>query len=230
MGNLKDPINPITGSGLGQAQITPVIFNISGTATTPSISGENDSAGGIAISGNSPKGVGIYGKSNNLAAQFDGKVQVNGDHYCSGTVHAKQDVLLGSDCAEDFDIVTNGEIEPGTVTVLGRDGALQASQSPYDTKVAGVVSGAGDYKPGLILGRTDSPLRRMPIALVGKVYCKVDAQYGPVEIGDLLTTSSTLGHAMRAVDQSKAFGAVLGKALRPLKTGQGLVPILVTLQ
>jgi hypothetical protein len=68
------------------------------------------------------------------------------------------------------------------------------------------------------------------VALVGKVYCKVDAQYGPIEVGDLLTTSPTLGHAMKASDPLKAFGAVIGKALRPLLAGQGLIPILIALQ
>jgi hypothetical protein len=70
----------------------------------------------------------------------------------------------------------------------------------------------------------------MPIALVGKVFCKVDADHSPVEIGDLLTTSPTLGHAMKVCDPIKAFGAVIGKALRPLRGGQGLIPILVALQ
>jgi hypothetical protein len=65
---------------------------------------------------------------------------------------------------------------------------------------------------------------------MGKVYCQVDASYAPVASGDLLTTSPTSGHAMKAVDRGRAFGAVLGKALRPLPGGRGLVPILVTLQ
>jgi hypothetical protein len=66
--------------------------------------------------------------------------------------------------------------------------------------------------------------------LIGKVYCKVDAGYGAIEIGDLLTTSPTPGSAMKANDPLKAFGAVLGKALRPLTEGQGLIPVLVALQ
>jgi len=90
--------------------------------------------------------------------------------------------------------------------------------------------GAGDYKPGLILGRDSSSRQRMPLALVGKVYCKADAQYGPIKVGDLLTTSPTAGHAMRAVDPLRAFGAVVGKALRPLTMGTGLIPILIALQ
>ena len=65
---------------------------------------------------------------------------------------------------------------------------------------------------------------------MGKVFCHVDASYGAVAAGDLLTTSPTAGHAMKATDRSRAFGAVLGKALKPLPRGCGLVPILVTLQ
>ena len=69
------------------------------------------------------------------------------------------------------------------------------------------------------------------MALVGKVYCKVDAEYAPVEVGDLLTTSPTLGHAMKAGDPAKAFGAVIGKALQGLPAGQrGLIAILIALQ
>ena len=45
----------------------------------------------------------------------------------------------------------------------------------------------------------------MPIALIGKVYCKVDANYSSIEIGDLLTTSDTPGYAMKAADPLKAF-------------------------
>jgi hypothetical protein len=139
-------------------------------------------------------------------------------------------ILRGADCAEDFDIAADTEIGPGTVMVLTEDGALQPSQDAYDKKVAGVISGAGDYRPGLILGRRDSSQGRMPLALMGKVYCKADAQYGPIEVGDLLTTSQTPGHAMRALDPLKAFGAIIGKALRSLKAGHGLIPILVALQ
>ena len=65
---------------------------------------------------------------------------------------------------------------------------------------------------------------------VGKVYCRVDAQYAPIEVGDLLTTSPTPGHAMKASDPLKAFGSVIGKALRPLQSGQAMIPVLVALQ
>jgi hypothetical protein len=114
--------------------------------------------------------------------------------------------------------------------VLDGTGALCPSEQGYDRKVAGVISGAGEYRPGLILDRRESPRRRVPIAVVGKVCVKADANYGPIEVGDLLTTSPTRGHAMKANDSVRAFGAVIGKALGPLLCGQGLVPVLVALQ
>ena len=48
--------------------------------------------------------------------------------------------------------------------------------------------------------------------------------------GDLLTSSSRAGHAMRADDPERAFGAVIGKAMTPLADGDGLVLVLVNLQ
>jgi len=65
---------------------------------------------------------------------------------------------------------------------------------------------------------------------LGKAYCKIDARYAEIQVGDLLTSSPLIGHAMKATDSARAFGAVIGKALRPLENGQGLIPILIALQ
>lgn len=163
--------------------------------------------------------VGLVAEGGRLAAQFKGDVEVTGDIK-----------LTNADCAEYFDIVETDIAEPGTVMVLGEEGVLRPSFQAHDKRVAGVISGAGDYKPGIVLDNQQSQSKRQPIALVGKVYCKVDAAYGAIEVGDLLTTSPTPGHAMRAGDPLKAFGTVIGKALRPLKEGQELIPILIALQ
>jgi hypothetical protein len=138
--------------------------------------------------------------------------------------------LSGADCAEHFDLVDNCTAEPGTVLVLGESGALRASDTAYDKRVAGVVSGAGDYRPGLILDSMGGHEGRAPVALMGKVYCKVDATGNAIEIGDLLTSSSKPGHAMKAADSARAFGAVLGKAMGACDSGTGIIPILVCLQ
>ena len=58
----------------------------------------------------------------------------------------------------------------------------------------------------------------------------MDAGSSSIEVGDLLTTSPTPGHAMKAEDPLRAFGAVIGKALRPWKEGTGMIPVLIALQ
>jgi hypothetical protein len=158
-----------------------------------------------------------------LAALFEGDVEVNGDLKVDGDIH-----LPGADCAERFVVANAKQTEAGTVVVIDGNGHLRQSEAPYDRKVAGVVSGAGQYRPGIVLDAGDAG-DRLPVALVGKVYCKVDAQYSPIDVGDLLTTSPTPGHAMRAADPLKAFGAIIGKALSPRHNGTGLIPILVAL-
>jgi hypothetical protein len=174
------------------------------------------------VAGISKNGIGILGQGGSLAGLFVGNVQIMGDLTMSGG-----DVIL-SDFAEDFD-TADAEVEPGTVMAIDQDGTLRPSDHPYDKKVAGVVSGAGNYRPAIVLDKQTQTGSRRPIALVGKVYCKVDADYSPVEVGDLLTTSPTPGHAMKAGDTLKAFGSVIGKALRPLREGHGLIPILIAL-
>jgi hypothetical protein len=181
--------------------------------------GENKGDGHGVVGIGKGKGAGIYGKGGRVAGFFEGDVEVTGDIR-----------LTNADCAEDFNIGMNASVEPGTVMVLGEEGALFPSRRAYDKRVAGVVSGAGDYRPGIVLDKQQSKGSRQPLALLGKVYCKVTAEYGAIEVGDLLSTSSMVGHAVKASDPAKAFGSVIGKALRPIKEGQGLIPILIALQ
>jgi len=148
----------------------------------------------------------------------------------TGTVTASDVILAGGDCAEQFDAPGAAEIEPGTVLVIDERGALEPCSKPYDRRVAGVVSGAGGLRPGIVLDQRPGAQGRATIALVGKVYCKADADFGSIEVGDLLTTSPTPGCAMKATEPAKAFGAVIGKALAALGEGRGLIPILVALQ
>jgi hypothetical protein len=143
----------------------------------------------------------------------------------------KGDILLqNADCAEEFDLAPGVEIEPATVLVIDERGLLTPSTRPYDHAVAGVASGGGGERPGIVFGHRPAAGRRLPIALVGRVQCRVDADSAPIAVGDLLTTSATPGHGMKATDPSRAFGAVLGKALAPLGAGRGTIPILVGLQ
>ncbi len=136
----------------------------------------------VSASNLNPNGTGaaIFGKKEGDAGHagfFDGHV------YVTKTLTVKGDIVLeNSDCAEDFDITGLEKVEPGTVMVIDQEGALRQSEQAYDKRVAGVISGAGNYKPGLILDKQESSRNRMPIALLGKVFCKVDAQYGVTQI------------------------------------------------
>jgi len=110
-------------------------------------------------------------------------------------------------------------------------GQLILSRKSYDRTVAGVVSGAGGVKPGMLMGQAGTAADgQHPVALTGRVYCWADAEHSPIHPGDLLTTSDTPGHAMKVTDHTQAPGAIIGKAMTALERGQGLVLLLVTLQ
>lgn len=137
----------------------------------------------------------------------------------------------GADLAEPFPMKEE-EIENGSVVVIDEDhpGRLKRSTRAYDTQVAGIVSGANGINPGLSLKQEGALDQGQNVALTGRVYAKADASHGAIKPGDLLTTSDTPGHAMKASDAAKAQGAILGKAMTALKEGTGLVLVLVTLQ
>jgi hypothetical protein len=188
------------------------------------------SIGGNGVAGISDSSNGIYGESSTGAAgYFKGNVHITGDSRVDGTIFVGTDIVLGGgDCAEEFDLSPTEDGEPGTVMVIDEGERLSACAEAYDQRVAGVIAGAGEYSPGLILDRRASQWKRCPIAILGKVCCKVDAAYGSIRVGDLLTTSPNPGHAMKASDRSRAFGATIGKALRSLSEGTGLIPIMVS--
>jgi hypothetical protein len=202
---------PDAGAGFGAGEM--LLYGGPGTRTSL-WAGSNR---GITLDTNGNVGIGTSNPTE--------KLEVNGNIVTNGDIR-----LTNADCAEDFDISDTEQMDPGTVVVLGEEGVLHPSQQAYDKRVAGVISGAGNYKPGIVLDRQEPSDTRKPIALLGKAYCKADAGHGAIEIGDLLTTSPTPGCAMKAADPIKAFGTVIGKALRPLGKGQGLIPILVALQ
>ena len=152
----------------------------------------------------------------------------------NGTTRTKVlEITGGSDLAEPFSVSgQKSSIMPGSVVVIddANPGQLRIGDRPYDTKVAGVISGAGGINPGLTLRQEGHTQGDQKVALSGRVYVLADAAYGSITPGTLLTTSSTPGHAMRASDASRSPGAVIGKAMSSLDSGRGLVLCLVNLQ
>ena len=142
------------------------------------------------------------------------------------------EITGGNDLAEPFDIAESESLKPGTLVSIDpeRPGQLRVARKAYDRTVAGVVSGANGLSPGITLTKEGSVADGTLVALSGRVYCWGDASNGPIQPGDLLTTSDTPGHAMKVTDYRKAQGAIIGKAMTPLETRSGLVLVLVTLQ
>ncbi len=140
---------------------------------------------------------------------------------------------IGYDIAELFE--TNQEVEPGDVLSIDDNGKLKKSSLAYDSKVAGVVSEAPAILfEGSQLQIAPQPFKfkkgnKPPLALAGRVKCKVVNQGGKIKTGDLLVTSSRPGYAMRGEPDKVHFGTVLGKALEPLNEKEGRILILVTL-
>ena len=138
----------------------------------------------------------------------------------------------GGDLAEPFEFREPETVEPGMVAVIDPEhpGKLKVSDTAYDRCVAGIVSGAGGIRPGLMMMQEDFLEGDHQVALVGRVYGLCDASFGSIEPGDLLVTSPTQSHAMKVADYEKAQGAILGKAMTGLKEGRGLVLVLISLQ
>jgi hypothetical protein len=160
-------------------------------------------------------------------------VRINENGHLSAKV---LEITGGADLSEQFDVRKPSRdlpLEPGMVVVIDPEnpGSLTVSGQPYDRRVAGIISGAGGVKPGMLMGQRGSMADgSQPVALTGRVYCRADAANGPIEPGDLLTTSGTPGHAMKVSEHTRAQGAILGKAMSSLKSGQGLILVLVSLQ
>ncbi len=139
----------------------------------------------------------------------------------------------GSDLAEPFKFSSRDDQVPqGAVVVIDEQnpGRLKTSDRAYDTRVAGVVSGANGIQPGIQMEQQGVLEGGKNVALTGRVYVQAEASNGAIKPGDLLTTSSTPGYAMKVKDHVRAQGAILGKAMSGLEKGRGMVLVLVTLQ
>ncbi len=175
---------------------------------------------GIALGLRTKTGVFIEGYSPTVATR---KFHINQD----GTY------VAGSDFAEALP-ARGGKTgyEPGDVLVLSSSasGTVEKSSRPFDTRLAGIYS----TRPGMIGAEKGGASRvdedDLPVAIVGIVPTKVSAENGTIRVGDLLTTSSTPGYAMRCRGGQRCVGAIVGKALERLKGSKGIIKVLVMLR
>jgi subtilisin family serine protease len=144
----------------------------------------------------------------------------------------------GADVAEY--ILASEPLEPGDVVELDPHNPkhYRKVREPYSPWVAGVISTA----PGFVLGAKHlslalsvngegrgevEPGERPLLALLGRVPVKATTENGPIRPGDLLTSASKPGYAMRCEDIHRCEGAIIGKALEALDEGGGVILVLL---
>ena len=170
----------------------------------------------------------------------------------AGSLYVNGDVNANAwDLAESYEF-TGEKPQPGDVVCIdpANDEKLILCSKAHDRSVAGIVS----TDPGFVLNgfeEMEEPeylsgldgkeidnyrankkaleeKKYIQLALAGRVPCKVDADFGSIQRGDLLTSSDTPGHAMKAeINSLDKIGTVIGKALEPLESGKGVISVLV---
>lgn len=178
----------------------------------------------------------LYNGENRLSVLNNGNVGI-GTTSPVAKLHVAGDAVIDGNIAAKYQDVAEWvsapfSIEAGTVVVLNTEQTNQVipSSNPYDIRVAGVIS----EMPGILLG--EAGRGKVKVATTGRVKVKVDASQGPINVGDLLVTSDQKGVAMRSEPitiqgrQIHSPGTILGKALEPLKEGEGEILVLLSLQ
>jgi hypothetical protein len=147
----------------------------------------------------------------------------------------------GADVAEY--VTVSEPVEPGDVVEIDPQNpkSYRKARGAYSPLVAGVISTA----PGVVLGGKHLTLTLSAsgegrgevepgersaalLALLGRVPVKATTENGPIRPGDLLTSASKPGYAMRCESPKLCEGALLGKALQPLSHGDSAILMLVT--
>ena len=153
-------------------------------------------------------------------AEFQGKLIIKNGNEAS-------DFPAG--LVEFFEVDEAEYISPGDILVVSELGGslLTRSRKSYSTSVIGVVSG----NPYISVNISGKEEKIYPVALSGKVLCKVDARNKPVNPGDLIVASDVAGCGMAGrIDSFDKIGSVIGKALDRLEDGVDLIPVFITHQ
>jgi hypothetical protein len=203
----------------------------------------------VGLWGNTGAGWGMFMDTSNGDVTITGRLGTNGfaptprtsgwgggihtfDIEAEATIWSRNNLQTGPrDLAENFS--SEMDLDAADVVCMGHDeDSVVVSEKPNDGLVLGVISS----EPGVLLNvnRDVDDDGLFPVALCGRVPCKVVDENGPIKRGDLLTTSSTTGHAMKAsyamADGQEIFrpGTIIGKALTSLASGAGVIEVFVT--
>jgi hypothetical protein len=223
---------PAQGSGYGGYFESTTGVGVHGRSTAVP-TGTNLYAPGVY--GYSENGAAIYGQAGgSVAGFFDGNVIVQGNLTVTGSKSGYVVDIARNDGPEPLEqgdlVIVTGAGDPvigdipvplvrkadreASTAIIGVADAVYRNDGEGQGQFADGPAGPGDYLSIVTLGSFRA--------------VKVDAGYGAIQPGDLLVSSPTPGHAMRA--GAPAAGTVVGKALSPLESGTGSVAVMVTLQ
>jgi hypothetical protein len=211
---------------------------------------ETANEGRLIIDTNGNVGIGTTSPSETLSV--NGNVSIEGANCRDSGGAATCNNFV--DIAELFP--SSEKVESGDVVTIDieNEGKLKRSSIAYETSVAGIVS----TQPAIVIegnrlvamgGIFDNQDTFNPaIALAGRVPVKVTNENGIIKSGDLLTTSSKKGHAMKfslldlkdaenfhelkstLTENERRRNSILGKALESFNGESGKVTALITLQ
>ena len=180
-------------------------LDISGTTTSTAFAGAltGDVTGNLSSSGANTMGSLVMSgniTSQNIVPAANATYDIGSSSLGYNVVYAKATSAQYADLAEIYE--SDSSYEPGTVVVFGGDKEITVANTGNDTRVAGVIS----ENPAYLM---NSKANGLPVALTGKVKCKVA---GFIRKGDMLATHNTLPGVAKKISEPTC-GTIIGKAL-----------------
>jgi hypothetical protein len=141
----------------------------------------------------------------------------------------------GADYAESIAAVPGAQLHPGDVLAIDASHGYAVARSSRANSPLAV--GVYSTRPAVLAvgsrQATGSLGGQVPVAMMGVVPTKVTAAGGAIRAGDLLTSSSVPGYAMRARSARVhgitiySQGTIIGKALQALRSGRGVIQVML---
>jgi hypothetical protein len=191
----------VTGGNLKTSGVT---ISSTGVATTTVSASGNISGGNLSVS------TGTITGGNIVNGNANGIGNIGSSTTYFNTVFAKATSAQYADLAEMY--VSDADYPAGTVVEFGGDKEITISSTSHSTAVAGIVS----TNPSYLMNSTQKGEHVLPIALTGRVPCRVQ---GPVRKGDVLVASSTPGVAQR-IGMNWQPGCVVGKSMEVIDVAE----------
>jgi filamentous hemagglutinin len=205
---------------------TPGTLSSNNVDTTSIANGTSNvqtlSSGSVTVSANGNANVMVVAngsvtvKADILNGQANGVGNIGSSSTYFNTVFAKATSAQYADLAEQFEC--DQVHDTGTVMVFAGNNEITKSTQYADQRLAGIIS----TDPAYLMNATQA--NSVPIAMAGRVPCWV---VGPVSKGDVLTTSSTAGHAEKLKNTDWLPGVIVGKALESAPAGSHKIMVVV---